>query len=40
MAHNYREPLRPWFLSEARYRTSGYYKLIGAELIRMGYSSC
>ena len=40
MASNYREPLRSWFLTKARYRTSGYYKLSGAELIRMGYSPC
>lgn len=40
MASNYREPLRSWFMSEARYRTSGYYELSGAELIRIGYPSC
>ena len=40
MARNYREPLRSWFMSEARYRISGYYEITGAELIRMGYSSC
>ena len=40
MARNYREPLRSWFLSEARYRISGYYELSGAELIRMGYAAC
>ena len=40
MANNYREPLRSWFLSEARYRITGYYELSGAELIRMGYPAC
>ena len=40
MARNYREPLRSWFLSEARYRITGYYALSGAELIRMGYAAC
>lgn len=40
MANNYREPLRSWFLTEARYRTSGFYKLSGAELIRIGYPQC
>ena len=40
MASNYREPLRQWFMTKARYLTSGYYKLTGAELIRMGYQQC
>jgi hypothetical protein len=40
MAKNYREPLRSWYLSEARYRTSDYYQVSGAELIKMGYSQC
>ncbi|OZA19545.1 MAG: hypothetical protein B7Y02_00650 [Rhodobacterales bacterium 17-64-5] len=40
MARNYREPLRSWYLSTARYEISGYYKLTGAQLINMGYQSC
>lgn len=40
MARNYREPLRSWYLSEARYRTSGYFEISGAELISMGYPRC
>ncbi len=40
MADNYREPLRSWFLTKARYRTSGYYNMSGTELIRMGYPQC
>lgn len=40
MASNYREPLRSWFMNTARHRTSGYYSLSGAELIRMGYRRC
>ncbi len=40
MASHYREPLRSWFMSEARYRITGYYELSGAELIRMGYNEC
>jgi hypothetical protein len=40
MADNYREPLRSWFLTKARHRTSGYYSLSGAELINMGYRGC
>lgn len=40
MAQHYREPLRSWFLSTARYRVSDYYRMSGAALIRMGYPSC
>jgi hypothetical protein len=40
MARNYREPLRSWFMSKGRYRTSGYFELGGTELIRIGYPSC
>jgi len=40
MAKNYREPLRSWFMTEARYRTSGYHRISGAELIRLGYKQC
>ncbi|WP_245861024.1 hypothetical protein [Rhodobacter maris] len=40
MAANYAEPLRSWFLSTARYNTSGYYQISGAQLIRMGYQQC
>lgn len=40
MARNYREPLRSWFMSKARYRISGYFELGGTELIQMGYPSC
>jgi hypothetical protein len=40
MADNYREPLRSWYLTEARYRTSGYYEIRGSELIQMGYPQC
>lgn len=40
MANNYREPLRSWYLSEARFTTSGYIRVRGAELISMGYPSC
>jgi len=29
-----------WFLSRARYVTSGYLTLMGADLIRMGVSRC
>lgn len=40
MANNYREPLRSWFMSEGRYRTSGYFGVSGSELIRIGYQEC
>ena len=40
LADNYKEPLRSWFMTEARYRTVGYYKFTGAQLISMGYSRC
>ncbi len=40
MAGHYREPLRSWYLSTARYRINGYYQFSGADLIGMGYASC
>lgn len=40
MAANYAEPLRSWFMNTARYNTSGYYQISGAQLIRMGYPQC
>jgi len=40
MADTYREPLRSWYLTEARYRTTGYYQVSGSELINMGYPQC
>lgn len=40
MARNYNAPLQSWYMEKARFRTSGYYQLSGAELIRMGYPSC
>jgi hypothetical protein len=40
MASHYPETLRRWFLSVARYRTSGYYRVSGAQLISMGTPRC
>lgn len=40
MARHYREPIRSWFMNEARYTVSGYYRLSGSQLISMGYPSC
>ena len=40
MAANYSEPLRSWFMTEARYMINGYYQMSGAQLIAMGYPRC
>lgn len=40
MARHYREPLRSWYMRSGRYRIEGYYRLTGAEIIRMGYPPC
>lgn len=40
MASGYREPLRSWYMSQARYTLSGYHQLSGTDLIRMGYPPC
>ena len=40
MADHYNPPLRDWFLTEARHRISGYYRISGASLIAMGYAAC
>lgn len=40
MADHYREPLRKWFLEKGRYLTQGYYRMSGADLIKIGYQSC
>ncbi|WP_341366850.1 hypothetical protein [Yoonia sp. BS5-3] len=40
MAGHYNAPLRDWFLSEARHRISGYYRISGASLIALGYQAC
>lgn len=40
MAAHYNAPLRDWFLSEARHRISGYYRVSGASLIALGYAAC
>lgn len=40
MAAHYNAPLRDWFLSEARHRISGYYRVSGASLIALGYPAC
>jgi len=40
MADHYPQPLRDWFLSTARYRISGYYRLSGRDLQRLGFPAC
>jgi hypothetical protein len=40
IARHYNEPLREWFMNEARYRQIRHYTVTGSELIRIGYPSC
>jgi hypothetical protein len=40
IASFYNEPLRDWFMREARYRQLRHYTVTGEELIRIGYPSC
>ncbi|MGZ9809151.1 hypothetical protein ACXN5S_01680 [Pseudoroseicyclus sp. H15] len=40
MAQFYREPLRSWFMQDARYLRISMRHISGQELIRMGYRSC
>lgn len=40
MADYYPEPLKSWFMTKARNRINGLYKVKGRELIRMGVPAC
>lgn len=40
MARNYTPELQRWYMQTARHRTSGYYRMSGAELICLGYPAC
>jgi hypothetical protein len=40
IADHYPAPVREWFMTKARYKQTGYYTLLGAELIRLGVKSC
>jgi hypothetical protein len=40
MARFYNEPLRQWFMSDARYRQANLYRVSGSEIINLGYASC
>ncbi len=36
----YTRPLRDWYMQTARHTKSGFLKISGAQLIKMGYSQC
>jgi hypothetical protein len=40
IAVNYPAQLRDWYMKTARYKINGYYRVKGAELIRMGVPEC
>ena len=40
MAQHYHGALRDWFMREARYRITGFFRISGATLIDMGYPGC
>ncbi len=40
IASHYPQPLRRWYLREGRNRISGFYKISGRELIRLGIKPC
>lgn len=40
MARHYNEPIRNWFMQEARYLSRGYLRISGSQLINLGYQSC
>ncbi len=40
ISNHYPEPLKSWYISKARYRISGVYKVKGSELIRLGIEEC
>ena len=40
LADHYPDPVRAWFMSTARFKQSGYYTVLGAELIRLGVEAC
>lgn len=38
---HYPEPLRNWFMETGRYKTSGYYRIKGSQIIELGgYPTC
>ncbi len=40
IAHYYPEPLKAWYLAEARNTLHGVHRIAGADLIRMGVKAC
>lgn len=40
MARYYNEPLRQWFMTEARYTQTSFYRLSGQQIISLGYAQC
>lgn len=40
MSEEFREPLRSWFMEEARYEIEGMLNVKGSTLIDMGYTQC
>jgi hypothetical protein len=36
----YPTPLRSWYMTTARHKTSGMHRVSGSELIKMGYTQC
>ncbi|SFP42191.1 hypothetical protein [Tranquillimonas alkanivorans] len=40
MATYYPEPLRRWFMKEARFRIAGYYTVTGENVIELGVKRC
>ena len=41
MSSYYPDPLRRWFMTTGRFKTSGYYRIKGSQIIQMGgYPAC
>lgn len=40
VASHFKPELQRWFMTKARYRINGFYRISGRQLIRMGYARC
>ncbi|WP_126623207.1 hypothetical protein [Oceaniglobus ichthyenteri] len=40
IASHYPAALRDWFMTTARHRITGYHRISGVQLIRMGFARC
>jgi hypothetical protein len=40
VASHFKPELQQWFMTKARYRINGFYRISGRQLIQMGYTSC